>query len=288
MTATELARRQERAAHEAFVIARAEEGFGVYAPSDPKRRYIVSDDGNTHRCTCPDFQVHQHDPEWQCKHVLAVERHLRSADAGTAHAPDPYEAEERRAIQEESREPRRRKTMTSATSAAQMLLKRSISPDGRIDSLSVEFATPVSAIATDAITATARKMLGAQTAIITEFLAQAPKPNGPKPAGNSAPRQDEESQAVPARVAGIGGMDGKWGRRLFLTVELDGRNLRLFGNRKQLAEHLTAAGWHFAADDISEGVDLDVPCRVVTKPTPDGRYLNIERVLPAGDSRARP
>jgi hypothetical protein len=27
-------------------------------------------------------------------------------------------------------------------------------------------------------------------------------------------------------------------------------------------------------------VALRVPCRVVTKPSPDGRYMNVERVLP--------
>jgi hypothetical protein len=34
------------------------------------------------------------------------------------------------------------------------------------------------------------------------------------------------------------------------------------------------------AERIEEGVALRVPCRVITKPSPDGRYVNIERVLP--------
>lgn len=280
MTATELARRQERAEHETFVIARTEDGFRVYAPGDPKRRYTVSEDEDGVHCTCPDFQTHQDDPGWRCKHILAVEGQFRTRGNGET-PPDSHEREERQAIQEENREPRKRRAATPPTTSAQMILKRSVSPDGRIDALSVEFATPVSGISTMEITSTARKMLGAQAAIITEFLAQAPKPNGQKPNGNGTPREDKESPAAPARVVGVGGMDGKWGRRLFLTIECDGRNLHLFGNRKQLAEHLTAAGWRFAADDITEGVDLDVPCRVVTKPSPDGRYTNVERLVPA-------
>ena len=70
MTATELAKRQARAAHETFVIARNENGFRVYSPADPKRQYTVVDDDGAH-CTCPDFQTHQHDPGWRCKHTAA-------------------------------------------------------------------------------------------------------------------------------------------------------------------------------------------------------------------------
>ena len=170
-------------------------------------------------------------------------------------------------------------------SDSQLTIKRSVSPDGRIDSLSVEVTTPVAELSGPEMATTAKQVLGAQAAIVAEFLARTPKPNGQRPNGNGASRQDGESPAVPAVVVGVGGMPGKWGRRLFLTIESDGRNLRLFGNRTQLAEHLLAAGWRFTAADITEGLTLDVPCRILTKPTPDGRYLNVEQMLPAGNGR---
>jgi hypothetical protein len=246
-----------------LVVSRAEDGFRVYAVRDRFTIYMVKDGV----CTCPDFAAR---PGVACEHVEATKRF--------------------QAMHNDSRTPGAQENGGEAMNGerngdSQLVIKRSVSPDGRIDSLSVEFATPVAGISTTEITTTATKILGAQATIVAEFLARTPKPNGQKPNGNSAPRQNGESPAVPARVVGVGGMDGKWGRRLFLTIECDGGNLRLFGNRKQLADHLSAGGWRFATDDITEGVDLDIPCQVVTKPSPDGRYQNVERLLPATGPR---
>jgi hypothetical protein len=74
-------------------------------------------------------------------------------------------------------------------------------------------------------------------------------------------------------------MDGKWGRRLFINVEVNGKTLKIFGNHEQLAATVAAAG--FAGVEIEEGTDLNLPCRVTTKPSPDGKYTNVDRVLPA-------
>ena len=71
MTQAELQMRQERATRETFVIAHAKEGYRVYAPTNPKQVYLVSGEDDL-QCTCPDFEKHADDPEWQCKHVLAV------------------------------------------------------------------------------------------------------------------------------------------------------------------------------------------------------------------------
>lgn len=83
----------------------------------------------------------------------------------------------------------------------------------------------------------------------------------------------------------IGGMDGRYGRRLFITVDVNGEMARLFGSRRQLAEALTAAGYVDLSSSVNEGISFDLPCRVVTKLTPDGRYINIEKVLPLEMSR---
>jgi hypothetical protein len=246
-----------------LVVSRTEEGFRVYAVRDRFTIYIVEDGA----CTCPDFAA---TPNVACEHIEAAERFQRITNG----SPDAGAHEKGGAAMNGER-----------SGEAQLILKRSVSPDGRIDSLSVEVTTPVATFSGPEITATARQVLGAQTAIITEFLARTPKPNGQRPNGNGASRQDEKSPAAPARVVGIGGMDGKWGRRLFLTIEAEGRHLRLFGNRKELAERLAGAGWRFMAGDITEGLTLDVPCRILTKPTPDGRYLNVEQLLPAENGR---
>jgi hypothetical protein len=281
MTNQELARRQERAEAETLVIAEIDEGFTVYSPGEPKNIYRVTGTPESPQCTCPDFQFHAQDPAWRCKHILAVQHHF---GAGNGTEPDPSsEAEERRAIQEESRPSRKRKATatsnTAANGAAQMVLKRSVSPDGRIDSLSVEFSCLVEAIPGEEIKTKATKILGLQSEIVASFLS----PNGK---AESQPRAvEEKSPAVPARLVNVAGMDTKWGRRLFVNVEVNGQTLKLFGKKTQLAEHLLAAGFAEVAQHVAEGLTLNLPCRVTTEPSADGKYTNVAKVLPAETPR---
>src|SRR4030095_14256758 len=87
--------------------------------------------------------------------------------------------------------------------------------------------------------------------------------------------------AVPAKLLDIGGLDSKSGGRLFITVLVHGQtSTKLFGNPKQLGDQLTAAGFPTQAQQVQEGITLNLPCRVTTKPSTDGKYLNVERVLP--------
>lgn len=278
MTNEQLAKRQERAQN-ALVIAAVAEGLRVYAVADPKRAYLVTGTATAPECTCPDFQGHGDDPEWRCKHILAAASQLPAGN-GSAE-PDSHEVQERRAIQEESRAQRRKRNDAHGNGPAQMLVKRSVSPDGRIDSLSVEFACPVEGAPADDIKSKARRILTLQSEIVEEFLDRPGKPNGtPAEPGNGSP-------AVPARVVAVGGMDGKWGRRLFLNVEVQGRVSKLFGNRKQLGDVLTAIGAASVASVLEEGMELDLSCQAIVKPTDDGRFLNVERLLPA-ETRSAP
>lgn len=294
MNTTQLARRQERAASEALVIQKVEEGFRVYAADEPKNCYIVSGSPNAAQCTCPDFQYHhQKDPDWRCKHVLAVLKEFSDIEI-VAQNTETYETEERRAIQEEGKKARKPRATTTdngnakqQSSTATLTLKRSVSPDGRIDSLSVEFSGSVDPDSPDDIVERARDILGVQTAIVTDFRKDHPSPNGNgnhNHAQNGQPASpvadSEGSAAVPARVLGVAGMDGKWGRRLFLTIEANGKILRFFGNAKELADHLAAIGFTGGAQHVAEGLSLNIPCRITTKPSPDGRYQNVDRLLP--------
>ncbi len=269
MTEQQFENRKERAENEPLVISRTDEGFRVYSPANRIRSYIVSGSVQAPSCTCPDFQYHEGDPRWRCKHILAV---LAQYDGQFSR--EAYENEERRAIQEEG-STQEKEGKPSTNGASQMLLKRSVSPDGRIDSLSVEFSCPVDTQSAEETTSRAGKMLALQAMIIERFL----DANGKEP-GRQNDGKDGANGAVPARMLDIGGMDGKWGRRLFINVEADGQILKLFGNRKQLADSIIAAGFPNFAENIAEGVRLNLPCRVVTKPSADGRFLNIDRVLP--------
>src|SRR5260370_27338063 len=108
---------------ETWVISRTEEGFRVYSPSDPTKSYIVGGGPDDPTCTCPDFQHHEGDPRWRCKHILAV--------LGMPAEDEPYEAEERQAVQIESRMPGPG-LAAPVREPSQMVLKRSVSPDGHI------------------------------------------------------------------------------------------------------------------------------------------------------------
>jgi hypothetical protein len=314
MTNAELAKRQERAVRETYVIAQTPEGFRVYAPTDPKRAYLVTGSAEQPACTCPDFGLHAADATWRCKHILAV-LGQQPAGNGASVAPDPSEAEERRAIQEESRAPRKRKAVSTngngANGTGHMLVKRSVSPDGRIDSLSVEFSAPLDSLPDDAIRDRAQQLIALQSSIVGGFLSRRePSPavrpvsqtRGPSgqppqaaaPSGSPAvPRvvppalpptvPQAVPLAVPAQLVNVAGMDSKWGRRLFINVQVNGKTLKLFGKREELAAAVAAAG--FNGVEIQEGIDLNVPCRVTTKPSPDGRYTNIDRVLPANNQQ---
>src|SRR3989442_13232763 len=136
MTQEQFVSRKERAERDVFVITQAEQGWRVRSARNPSKFYLVSANGSGLQCTCPDFQSHAHqDPSWRCKHVLAVQDH--QAKTGTSDPETERElAEERAAVQAEG-SPQGR-TANGETTAAQMLIKRSISPGGPIDFISIQ------------------------------------------------------------------------------------------------------------------------------------------------------
>jgi hypothetical protein len=112
---------------ENLIVSEVEEGFRVYSPNAPRRAYLVSRDPAAPTCTCPDFGHHAQDPEWRCKHILAVYDDLgasASGSEGRAECPPSVGGH-------------------GNGGDTSMLIKRSVSPDGRIDALSVEFSCPV-------------------------------------------------------------------------------------------------------------------------------------------------
>jgi hypothetical protein len=97
---------------------------------------------------------------------------------------------------------------------------------------------------------------------------------------DTRPAPDSDG-AIPAELVSIGGMDGKFGRRLYITVQANGQSLRLFGNKKQLGEHLTAIGCAQLAGRIAKGLSINTSCRILTKPSQNGKYTDVAQVLPA-------
>ena len=170
---------------ETWVISRTDEGFRVYSPADPTKSHIVAGNPDEPTCTCADFQCHQGDPRWGCKHIQAVLDQVSTrSDAAD------YDEQERRSIQHENLPEAPHKN-----GGAQMLLKRSVSPDGRIDSLSVEFSCAVENITAGEIKTRALKTLGLQTEIVESFLGANSKNNGQR-APRLIPGQIVNSTAI--------------------------------------------------------------------------------------------
>jgi hypothetical protein len=286
MTQEQFAVRKERAERDVFVITAAEEGWRVRSARNPSRYYLVSGDDAGLKCACPDFQTHAaQDPAWQCKHVLAVLAH--QAKLGGREPESEQElAEERAAIQAETSPAG--PPVNGDTGAAQMLIKRSISPDGRIDSVSIEFALPLAEATVSEIRDRAAKTLKLQTEIVNGFL------NGSNAKRNSGRANQSQANkgngAAFARLVDVGVTNGQYGERFYLNVEVNGRRARLFGTAAQIPWAISTVGEKLFAQDIEPGLRVDLPCRVLTEESRDGRYLNVTRVLPLpsqGNSGAR-
>jgi len=252
-----------------WVIARMGDAFRVYAPGNPSDVHTVRTNGIP-TCTCREYNAPGRGERVPCTHISVV-----LAACNGKFAPPAVPAISPATRVTEADNPERGGSVPSEDAAKHMLLKRSVSPDGRIDSLSVEFALPVAKLSTSDIKASAFRALALQSEIVEGFLGKRGNGNG------QAPEAGPPDTTLYASITGVRGMDTKWGRRLYLTFMVNGEHLRLFGSRKRLGEVLSLAGFPEYARQITEDLELDLPCRVIVEPSPDGRYMNVRRVFPA-------
>jgi len=250
-----------------LIVNRTGAGYRVYPASKPTAQHVVKEIDNRISCTCDAFAEDD-----TCEHVRAVLGQL-SEDKRT-------ELAERKAIQEEKGSEKKKTRPAKTALPTTMTVKRSISPDGRIDSLSVEFCCGVDQVASSEITARAVKMLKLQSDITSSFL----KSNGNNGNHNGRQAQGTANGGIPATMLHVGSTRGRYGPRLFIAFQAGKQGLKLFGTAKQLAEAVSAAGYRYEAEDIAEGISLNLPCQVLTKPARDPRYTDIEQVLPSNGS----
>jgi len=280
-----------------FIIAKGEAGaFRVCSPLTPDRQYIVTGIPNDPMCTCPEFMHPDAPPGWVCEHIQAVlkEAPRLKAEAGGTASPAP-------AGNGDSVEPPSHNGKNGNGNGKQprgrngkgitMLLKRSVSPDGRIDALSIEFSCPIgSAAPTAGIQGLAAVIIALQSDIAAHFLkangngrtsanGSPHGKNGSEPHGsNGNGNGDVPADAVPGTLLGVASMPTKRGVGQYLSIMVGDKVLKLFGTEKQLGETIAAAGYPPLAGRIAAGLTLNLPCRVVTKQS--GRFTNIDRVYP--------
>jgi SWIM zinc finger len=284
MTQEQFRTRVQSAEREVFIVTQAENGWRVRSPRNPSQFYLVSPTDTGLTCSCPDFQSHAaEDPGWTCKHMLAVQGREAKPSPASAAPAGTYADEERAAIQAEGA-PRTANVETEKPESeklpAQMVIKRSVSPDGRIDSVSVEFTTWVTGMTGQLVKNQAQRILKLQNEIVSGFL----KSN--RPARPSVPQKT--NGAAPARLIDVGSMNGQYGERYYLNVEVNGRRSRFFGTLNQIADAIAMAGRELIAEEIEPGMLLNLPCKALTERSADGRYVNVTRVLPVnGEARVR-
>ncbi len=269
----EFPRRIEQVGKEPLVVMAADQGHRVYALANPKESFMVRGLPDAPTCTCTES-----DAQEKCRHVLAVEKLLgrkASPEKRQPEVPRDNTATDREEVQEKEGV----HASGNGSGYPQMLLKRSVSPDGRIDSLSVEFSMPVEKLSVADIKNLAQRSLSLQSQIVGSFLT--PKGNGKDQPRPDEPAPPQGNGTTPARITGVRAGNTRWGRSLYVAFEVKGKTLRLFGSRKRLGEVFTAAGFPNQARTFMEGLDLNLPCRVIVKPTPDGRFFNIDRIFPA-------
>jgi hypothetical protein len=279
MTQEQFDVRLKRAEKELFVISPADDGWRVRSAHNPSQHYLVAGDGEGLRCDCPDFETHSEDPGWSCKHMLAVQNYqAKTQDHEKREAKgEGYEDAERAAIQSK---PVPSPQNTTASPQAQMLVKRSLSPDGRIDSISLEFSFDMREESAGTIKSRALNALKLQTDIVESFLGSAKSNARGNGHGNAWPHgKNDANGAVAARMLDLGIAQTAYGERVFVNFDVNGRRARLFGSEQTVLEAIAVAGKRLGTDAIAQGLMLNLPCRVVTEQ--NGKYLNVTKVFAA-------
>lgn len=166
---------------------------------------------------------------------------------------------------------------------SRMLLKRSLSPNGHIDSVSVEIELGIGGLSAQEIRLRGLKALQLETEIAQRYLASLPSPASsptqtkPRTKTQNGSAEGEED-AVPAELLDIGKLKNNCH---FINVKVGDKTARLFGSRKDLVVQLAKAGQEMTPEAISEGLRLNFACRAVTRPSNDGQYLNVVQLFPA-------
>ena len=262
---------------ETFVIAKTEHGFRVCSPLTPAKQFIVTGIPDNPECTCENFVHPERPPDWQCEHILVVLNQPNGTGPMLQNETSRVESVNGNGTAEPPKNGRKRGPNGKNGKGSIMLLKRSVSPDGRIDSLSIEFSSPLGSMSDEEIIVHAGKTIAVQTAIAGGFLTA----NGSNGNGKSSHQNGETAvpnDAVAARMVGVSKINSRFGARPVLNVQVGAEVLKLFGSMKQLAEAVKAAGYDAVAQKLVEGMKFDLPCRVVTKP--NGEYVNVDRVYP--------
>jgi hypothetical protein len=227
-------------------------------------------------CTCPDFQVRIAQEGRICKHIAAA--------AITALAPQ---------VQSPSTESGNGSVMkanggqTAEASPLLFRIRRNLQTDGK-NGVQVEVQARVTNDEVqDRETASyaygllehLTSLAGKNTAPSeSDFAREIVSPSAAKPI-KSRTTSATQGSPVHAVITKVDRMKTRQGQSLLLKVDVGGETVRVFGRPEELAERLEASGYDIPASEIQAGLELNLPCLVVTGQGNNG-YKTIEQFLP--------
>lgn len=167
--------------------------------------------------------------------------------------------------------------------AARMLATRSLSADGTLDAVSIKLELEL-----DDLTMPEMKTLGVnalrlENEIIEAFygVCASPPPAQDFPNGHQPEEDDfgaDAASAVPARLLDIGKTHNN---AYFINVRVGAQTAKFFGSTRKLVRQLSRAGLDLTPEAISEKLALNFACRATTRPSTNGRYLQVVALFPA-------
>jgi SWIM zinc finger len=229
-------------------------------------------------CTCPDFQVRIAQEGRICKHIaaaaitaLAPQVQLSSPGAGNGSV---IKANGNQSAEVSPLVFRiRRNVQTDGKNGVQVEVQARITNDEVQDRETASYAYDL----LDRLASLAAKDAAPSE---STFAREAVPPGAAKkPPMRSHTTSATEGKPVPAVITKVDRMKTRQGESLFLKVDVGGETVRVFGRPEELAERLEASGYDIPASEIQAGLELNLPCLVVTGQGNSG-YKIIEEFLP--------
>jgi len=228
-------------------------------------------------CTCPDFQVRIVQEGRICKHIaaaaitaLAPQVQLPSADDGNGFVkPNGSQPAEASPLVFRLR----RNVQTDGKNGVQVEVQACVTNDEVQD-------REIASYAYDLLERLASLAAKGTAPSESNFARETASPSAAKkPPMKSHTTSATEGNPVPAVITKIDRRKTRQGESLFLKVDVGGETVRVFGRPEELAERLEASGYDIPASEIQAGLELNLPCLVVTGQGNSG-YKIIEQFLP--------
>jgi SWIM zinc finger len=231
-------------------------------------------------CTCPDFQVRIAQEGRICKHIAAA---AITSLAPQVQPPSPGANGNGSSI-------RAYGSQTSEATPLIFRIRRNVQTDGK-NGVQVEVQARITndeeqdretaSYAYDLLERLASHVAKGPAPSGNHFAREVGSPSAAKPTPIRARRSTAASNGHPvsAVIAKIDRMKTRQGESLFLKVDVGGETVRVFGRPEELAERLEASGYDIPASEIQAGMELHLPCLVVTGQGTSG-YKTIEQFLP--------